>query len=83
MKLDNSYRTKEPQCGNTQHLLAWDVNTGRKPSQLLTPPTMNWTPVWLKPGQLSTLSLSQAVFFPLATSNAGREESCPPPSVSH
>lgn len=75
MNVDNSYRTKERQCGNTQHLLAPDAVTGMKPSRLSHPQQCTGLQ---KPGQLSTLSFPR-LFFPVPASQAMRRAACRPP----
>lgn len=72
MNADNSYRTKDRQCGNTQHLLA----TGMKPSRLSHPQQCTGLQ---KPGQLSTLSSPRLFFFPVPASRAMRRAACRPP----
>lgn len=66
MNAHNGYGTK----GAPVWEYTASVSVGRRHWQetqsTVTPPTMNWAPACLNPGQLSTLSLSQAVFFSLS-----------------
>lgn len=65
MDVHNSYRNKKAPVWEYTASVSAGRHHWQESQSTVTPPTMHWAPAWLKPGQSSTLSLSQAVFFSL------------------